>query len=102
MIASLHGEVLQVLEDSIVLGVGGIGLQVFVPSGLRVQSRPGERLYLHTYLVVRQDALILYGFERDDERTFFTLLLGANGVGPALSAFDSFSHDGRRYPPGSP
>lgn len=98
MIASLEGEVISVYEDSLVIGVGGVGLQVYVPNALRAQSRPGERLFLHTFLVVRQDALVLYGFEREEERSFFNLLLGVNGVGPrsALAILSALSVDAIR------
>lgn len=98
MIALLNGEVAAIYEDSLVIQVGGVGLQVYVPSGLRAQARVGEYLRVHTHLVVRQDALILYGFEREDERAFFNLLLGVNGVGPrmALAILSSMSVDAIR------
>ena len=85
MIASLAGEVLEVHSDQVVIQVGGVGLQVFVPAPLRDHLRAGERVFLHTYLVVRQDALSLYGFETREGRQFFALLLGVNGVGPRLA-----------------
>jgi holliday junction DNA helicase RuvA len=85
MIASLMGKVQDVLPDSLVVQVGGVGLQVFVPAATRDRHHSGDNLFLHTYLVVRQDLLTLYGFETRDERDFFILLLGVNGVGPKLS-----------------
>jgi Holliday junction DNA helicase RuvA len=65
--------------------VGGVGLQVFVPTQLREQAHPGDEVYLHTYLVVRQDQLALYGFETFQEREIFLLLLGVDGIGPKLA-----------------
>jgi Holliday junction DNA helicase RuvA len=47
--------------------------------------RVGETVFLHTYLVVREDALTLYGFANVEEREFFNLLIGVNGVGPRLA-----------------
>jgi holliday junction DNA helicase RuvA len=85
MIASLHGEVLGADNESLVVSIGGLGLRVFVTPAVRSQYRPGERIQLHTHLVVREDALTLYGFEREDERAFFLLLLGVNGVGPRMA-----------------
>lgn len=85
MIASLLGKVQEVLPDSLVVLVGGVGLQVFVPAVTRDHHRAGDNISLHTYLVVRQDMLTLYGFETRDEREFFVLLLGVNGMGPRLS-----------------
>lgn len=91
MIASIHGEVIAAGEDSLVISISGIGLKVFVSPSLRSQSHPGERVFLHTYLVVREDSLSLYGFEQEEERSFFSLLLGVNGVGPRL-AMSLLSH----------
>lgn len=85
MIASLLGKVQEVLPDSLVVQVGGVGLQVFAPAATRDHHRAGDNISLHTYLVVRQDMLTLYGFETRDEREFFVLLLGVNGLGPRLS-----------------
>ncbi len=85
MIASLSGQVLEILPDSIVLGIGGVGLKVFIPAPLKDRLRPGEPLSLHTHLVVREDALSLYGFDLVEGRDFFMLLLGVNGVGPRIA-----------------
>lgn len=85
MIATLSGEIISLDEDSLVIGVGGIGVRVYVPAALKDRAYKGDQLFLHTYLVVRQDALTLYGFESEEERDFFQLLLGVNGVGPRLA-----------------
>lgn len=85
MIAILEGRILEVYPDSLIVGVGGVGLQVFVPASLRDQRRPGDEIYLHTYLVVREDLLSLYGFETLPEREIFLLLLGVDGIGPKLA-----------------
>jgi Holliday junction DNA helicase RuvA len=89
---------LEVDHDSLVLGLGGLGLRVFVPAPLRDRLRPGEEIFLHTCLVVRQEALTLYGFEARDERDLFVLLLEVNGVGPklALSVLSTLSPDAIR------
>jgi Holliday junction DNA helicase RuvA len=85
MIASLSGRIQEINSDSLVLDVGGVGLQVFAPAPLRDRLKPGETVFLYTYLVVREDALSLYGFDTKEGRDFFILLLGVNGVGPRLS-----------------
>jgi Holliday junction DNA helicase RuvA len=85
MIASIRGEVLSVWDDSLVVDVSGVGFQVYVSNSILAQVHPGEPVFLHTYLLVREDMLALYGFEREEERRFFLLLLGVNGVGPRLS-----------------
>ena len=98
MIATLNGKVQEVNTDSLVIEVGGIGVQVFVPAGLTAGSHPGEHLFLHTYLVVRQDALLLFGFDTREGREFFELLLTVNGVGPrlALAILSSLTPDAIR------
>jgi len=85
MIATLEGEVLELGADSLVIALGGLGLLVAVPGPLLDRIRPGERVFLFTHLVVREDALNLYGFENREGREFFHLLLGVNGVGPRIA-----------------
>ncbi|MEE9188759.1 MAG: Holliday junction branch migration protein RuvA [Anaerolineales bacterium] len=85
MISSLHGKISQVEEGSLVVEVGGVGLLVNVPNPLSDQLAPGQTVFLHTYLIVRQDALALYGFESFESREVFILLLGVSGVGPRLA-----------------
>jgi Holliday junction DNA helicase RuvA len=84
MIASLSGKIIQIEPDSIVIDVGGVGLQVHIPSPVKDYMHPGESVYLYTYLVVRQDALTLYGFDTKEGREYFHLLLSVNGIGPKL------------------
>lgn len=98
MISILSGRLVEVGSDSLVVGLGGLGLQVFVPTPLRERSRPGDELFLHTHLVVRQDALSLYGFETLEERQLFIWLLQVDGVGPklALAVLSSLSPDAIR------
>ena len=85
MIASLSGRVARVGADHLILELGGVGLQVYVPAPLLDNLRVGEQVALHTHLVVREDSLTLYGFEDADACHLFTLLLGVNGVGPRLA-----------------
>jgi Holliday junction DNA helicase RuvA len=98
MIASLSGRVLEATPEGVIVSVGGVGLEVATPAALREQARPGEPIALHTYLVVRQDLLALYGFETREERQYFILLLTVNGVGPkmALNILSSLSPDAIR------
>lgn len=95
MIATLRGEVTQIEENALVLEVGGVGLRVFVPAPLRTRLKTGEVVLLYTHLVVREDALILYGFESQGDRELFNTLLGVDGVGPkvALSVLSTMTLD---------
>ena len=93
MIASLRGRVKQVAENAVVVEVGGVGLMVAVPAPLAARLQPGQPVALFTRLIVREDALALFGFESPDQRSFFELLLTVSGVGPkvALSLLSHFS-----------
>jgi len=95
MIATLRGEVTQIEDNAIVLEVGGVGLRVFVPATLRTKLKTGEAVFLFTHLVVREDALTLYGFESQADRELFNILLGVDGVGPkvALSVLSTMTLD---------
>jgi len=85
MIASVSGEILEVGVDHIVVGVGGIGLKVFVGAPLKERVHRGEIITLQTQLIVREDLLALYGFGDLEGREFFNMLLGVNGVGPRIA-----------------
>ena len=85
MIASLSGQVIHVESNSVVVEVGGVGMLVHIPAPLADRLHPGESVFLHTQLIVRQDLLALYGFESAEGREFFTLLLSVDGVGPRLA-----------------
>ena len=95
MIATLRGEVSQIEENAIIVEVGGVGLRVFVPAPLRGRLKAGEVILLYTHLVVREDALTLYGFESQPDRELFNMLLGVDGVGPkvALSVLSTLTLD---------
>lgn len=95
MIATLRGEIIQIEENAIVVEVGGVGLRVFVPVQLRGRLKTGEAILLYTHLVVREDALTLYGFESQSDRELFNMLLGVDGVGPkvALSVLSTLTVD---------
>ena len=85
MIATLSGKVTHVESGSLVVEVGGVGLLVYVPDPISDQARAGRAIFLHTYLVVREDSLALYGFETQEGRDYFQLLLGVSGIGPRLA-----------------
>ena len=98
MIAHLDGIVSEVAPDGAVIDVGGVGLLVQCTPGTLAGLRSGERARVATSLVVREDALTLYGFASADERATFELVQTASGVGPrlALAMLAVFSPDGLR------
>jgi len=81
-----------------VIDVGGVGLLVQCTPGTLAGLRTGERARVATSLVVREDALTLYGFAGEDERNTFELVQTASGVGPrlALAMLAVFSPDALR------
>ena len=85
MIAHVDGTVSGVAPDGAVIDVGGVGLLVQCTPGTLARLRTGERARVATSLVVREDALTLYGFASEDERNTFELLQTASGVGPRLA-----------------
>ena len=85
MIYHLAGKVTTVAPDGAVIEVGGVGLLVQCTPGTLATLRPGEHARVATSLVVREDALTLFGFATDDERDVFVLLQTASGVGPRLA-----------------
>jgi holliday junction DNA helicase RuvA len=85
VISHLTGTVAAVAPEGAVIEVGGVGLLVQCTPGTLATLRPGERARVATSLVVREDALTLFGFAADDERDVFELLQTASGVGPRLA-----------------
>lgn len=82
MISSLRGRVLHLDPESVIVDVGGVGFSVAVTPQLSRTFHVGDEIVLHTTLVVREDALSLYGFESRDELTTFLHLIAVSGVGP--------------------
>lgn len=85
MIASLRGTVLTVRLDAVVLEVGGVGLLVHATPATSAALRVGDQASLATSLVVREDALVLFGFADTDERDVFETVQTVSGIGPRLA-----------------
>ncbi len=85
MISSLSGRVTHIGETSLMLEISGVGFKVSVPKPLLLETHIGQVLSLHTYLVVRENELSLYGFPTMEARNFFVTLLGVDRVGPRLA-----------------
>lgn len=86
MIGRLRGTLAEKHPPFLILDVGGVGYEVEVPMTTLYRLSPvGEPLTLHTHLVVREDAQLLYGFAEKREREFFRELIRLNGVGPKLA-----------------
>lgn len=83
MIAFLKGTIEDITENSLVLDVNGIGYEVLVPGQLLDMLKGiGQELKVYTYMQVREDAVVLFGFLTRDDLAMFKMLIGVNGVGP--------------------
>ena len=102
MIAYIRGTLafVEPEESMVVLETGGIGYQILL-SGRDLDLLPsaGEEVRLYTYLQVREDAFVLYGFFTREDRKLFQLLLGVSGIGPkgALGVLTALSADDLRF-----
>jgi len=86
MIALLDGTVAVRRADYVVVSCGGVGYRLAVSAEtLRHVPRVGRPAMLHTHLIVREDALQLYGFATEEERDLFLLLIGVQSVGPKMA-----------------
>lgn len=96
MIASLQGKIGAIYDDSVVLVVSGVGYKVSVPA--IKHHNLNDDLFLHTLMIVREDAISLYGFYTPADRSLFEILLSVSGVGPkvALSILTTVNGDSLR------
>jgi len=86
VIGRLRGTLAEKQPPHLILDVNGLGYELEVPmTTLYRLPSVGEPLTLHTHLVVREDAQLLYGFVGKRERDFFRELIRLNGVGPKLA-----------------
>jgi Holliday junction DNA helicase RuvA len=85
MIATLRGKVLGANDQSVILDVNGVGFSVMVTPTVRRQAEIGSELFLHTALLVREDAFTLFGYQTIAERETFLLLQTVSGIGPKVS-----------------
>lgn len=93
MISRVLGTVAQVGVDDVVVVYGGLGFKVFIVPPLASELHKGDEIELYTHLIVREDALTLYGFKTEEERKVFEILMSVTGIGPriGLAALSVFS-----------
>lgn len=83
MFAFIEGKVQIISEGIIALLCNGVGYEIIVSKKISVKNDDNIRLY--TYLVHKEDAMILYGFSSREEKKMFSALISASGVGPKLA-----------------
>lgn len=96
MIATLEGTLEYCGTDSVIINVGGIGFQVYIPKlTLDQLGAIGARVSLYTYLHMAGDSISLYGFVSSEELALFKNLISVSGIGPkiALSLLSSFNYE---------
>ena len=93
MISLVNGVVRSISLDKVIVEVGGVGLSLAVTQKTSAQLNIGVQVQLFTTLVVREDALTLYGFLEDVDRALFELVQTVSGIGPkvALSIVSALS-----------
>ncbi|PIP67312.1 MAG: Holliday junction branch migration protein RuvA [Parcubacteria group bacterium CG11_big_fil_rev_8_21_14_0_20_41_14] len=82
MIASISGKISQKNENSVIIDVQGMGYLVAIPQAELTQLRVNSEITLRTYLVVKEDALDLYGSQNPKVLDWFKMLLNVKGIGP--------------------
>ncbi len=86
MIASVRGTVLMRRPGEVVLEAGGVGYRLAVSSGtLASMPAAGQEATLHSHLIMRDDAMQLFGFGSEVERDLFLMLIGVQSVGPKVA-----------------
>lgn len=86
MIASVRGEVLVRRADYVVVDTGGVGYRLSVSAEtLKAVPAHGKEVTLHSHMVVRDDAMQLYGFASEEERDLFLHLISVKNVGPKVA-----------------
>jgi len=84
LITFLEGIVDTVAINYLILNIGGIGYKINIPTYDNLVLKTGDKIKIYTYLYLREDKIMLYGFLSKKEEEFFRLLLGTPGVGPKL------------------
>mgnify|MGYP001178179010 CR=1 FL=1 len=100
MISYIKGILAEAGDDEIVVEAGSIGYTIHIPLSVRSELPPeGEEVKIYTYLQVREDAFVLFGFLTKDDLEIYRRLLGVSGVGPkaALSVLGVMSADDLRF-----
>jgi len=85
VIAFLRGTVTEVDDVSVVVDVGGVGLELLAPTATLARCQAGQEVTLRTQLIVRDEQPTLYGFHDPDQITVFRRLLDVTGVGPKVA-----------------
>ena len=81
----IAGELIRKDLTEAVVRAGGVGFRLVIPVSTYEVLPPEGPVVVYTHLAVRENDMRLYGFATDKERTFFRILIGATGIGPATA-----------------
>ena len=98
MIGYVKGIITHMFKEYCFVDIHGVGYRVYAPASTLQDLTIGKEALLFTYMSVREDAMLLYGFLTQDEYDVFMLLLSVNGIGPkvAMGILSAASPDGFR------
>lgn len=100
MYSYMKGELVEILDETIVLEVNNIGYNIHIPASMIDSFHGiGQKVKVYTYFHVKEDSMKLYGFLTRDDLNIFKLLLGVNGIGPkgALAILTVMTPDDLRF-----
>lgn len=100
MYSYMKGELVEILDETIVLEVNNIGYNIHIPASMIDSFHgTGQKVKVYTYFHVKEDSMKLYGFLTRDDLNIFKLLLGVNGIGPkgALAILTVMTPDDLRF-----
>ena len=100
MYAYIKGELAEKNIDHIVVEAGGIGYLIYVPAqSIDYLPDEGDQIKVYTYLNIREDAMVLYGFLTKDDLEIFKMLITVSGIGPkgGLGILSTLSADDLRF-----
>lgn len=87
MIGFVEGNVIETEENLVILNVNGVGFNIIATTETvcKATENIGKTMHIYTYLAVREDAILLYGFYSKEERNMFKKLITVSGIGPKVA-----------------
>jgi Holliday junction DNA helicase RuvA len=85
MIAFLKGRLVHKDPTHVIIDVGGVGYQATISLATYSDIKDQENILLFTHLAIREDAHVLFGFSKEDEKRLFQQLISVSGVGPSTA-----------------
>lgn len=95
MISFIKGVLFSLEEENVIVDVGGVGYHLQIPPRIIPKDKkPGDEVFFHTYLQIKEDSWQLFGFPQKEQMEVFRLLIGVSGIGAklGLAMLNHFSH----------